>query len=275
VSADSDALLAVEKRVRERIAARVDRLATRAAVYIAKAITTVEHTSALDLLSLPEIADTIDELVTAAEADVSRLVSGAYAAAASLAAASAGRQLRTKITVPDGLGGYLGSVLDDVHRAFYRFQAETRALVTAAHDGITGPGAPKARAAAAKAAVLRAGHGLWVRTDAAGAVVVHRGFEDATLAIFARIAEDSPHLAVTKTWQVTSVKPCPACAALDGTTLPAGHEFDHTATTKPQARTPGVYHDLQSPPRHPNCRCRLVLGLPSKDDNEGKSAQTG
>lgn len=259
MSADSEALLAVEQRVRERIASRVDRLAARVSRHIAKAVVTVEHTSALDLLSDPDVHDTLEELIVAARADVTKLVRGAYGAAASLAAASAGRDLGTKISVPADLGEYLDSVLDDVSRAFFRFDTDLRTMVTAAHDGITGPGAARLRASAAKAAVVRAGHGLWIRTDAAGTVVVHRGFEDTTLAVFDRIARDSPGVVFTKTWRVTSDNPCPVCAALDGTTVPAGHEFDHTATTKPDAYTAGVYHDLQSPPRHPNCRCRLVV----------------
>lgn len=47
---------------------------------------------------------------------------------------------------------------------------------------------------------------------------------------------------------------CSGCLALNGTVVPIGTQFPHDAGG---LSTP-VYHDLIAPPRHPNCRCRLV-----------------
>lgn len=47
---------------------------------------------------------------------------------------------------------------------------------------------------------------------------------------------------------------CSACRALNGTVVPIGAEFDRQAG----GLTTRVYRDLIAPPRHPNCRCKLV-----------------
>lgn len=47
---------------------------------------------------------------------------------------------------------------------------------------------------------------------------------------------------------------CSACKALHGSIRPVLVEFSHSAGE----RSLRVYRDLLGPPRHPNCRCRLV-----------------
>lgn len=57
--------------------------------------------------------------------------------------------------------------------------------------------------------------------------------------------------------------PCLTCAALHGTVLAMSADFDPEHSYAPSP--PRVYRDLAGPPRHPNCRCRLVLVPDPKD----------
>lgn len=83
-------------------------------------------------------------------------------------------------------------------------------------------------------------------------------------------AVEETGIGIGKVW-VTRFGPgtCGACAALHGTLLPLGAEFDHDATTG--SRPLKVYLNLYAPPRHPNCRCQLVPWL-AGDDPGGLAA---
>lgn len=50
---------------------------------------------------------------------------------------------------------------------------------------------------------------------------------------------------------------CPICAALHGTIVAPGEDFDSTLTLK-GTYTPGTYASLPFPPRHPGCYCQIV-----------------
>lgn len=82
--------------------------------------------------------------------------------------------------------------------------------------------------------------------------VTNRAYTDAQTSV----RTDAP---VRKMWvaNFAAGPPCLTCSALHGATVALNEEFSHTQSfaTNP----PRVYQDLQGPPRHPNCRCRVVL----------------
>jgi hypothetical protein len=67
---------------------------------------------------------------------------------------------------------------------------------------------------------------------------------------------------------------CPTCAALHGTRRPLGQPFPKAAHFGDQA-PPRVYGaSLNHPPRHPNCRCRIVLHLSAFEGESGPTIAT-
>lgn len=147
--------------------------------------------------------------------------------------------------------GYLDAVLADVSAAFDTARVDLPESVRAAIDAGSDP------ADAADRAVRRLG----VRVYAAATVAVNRGYTEGQLAAHTTLAADAGYLGRVKRWEVTSDTPCPACAALHGSELGVDEPFDADAGSSGRWTAPRVYRDLQGPPRHPNCRCRLVLGL--------------
>lgn len=83
------------------------------------------------------------------------------------------------------------------------------------------------------------------------------GYSAAQRAAYARAAQEGGYT-VRLMW-VTHFRPgtCGTCAALHGTTVALGEEFDPEAHFG-AGRPPRPYGDFQGPPRHPNCGCRLV-----------------
>lgn len=133
---------------------------------------------------------------------------------------------------------YLDSVKADLARA------ADDSLGTLASEGIP-------------ADVLQRGVGdLKNRLQVASTVLTNRGYTDAAQAVY-RAAQAKNLVQLDKVW-VTNFTPttCPICASLHGTAIPMGMEFpDHDGEG---GRHVSVYRDLQGPPRHPNCRCRVV-----------------
>jgi hypothetical protein len=62
---------------------------------------------------------------------------------------------------------------------------------------------------------------------------------------------------------------CAWCRALHGMVLPLDQEFPHGGPLEGH-QPPKVYHSLLGPPRHPNCRCRIVL-VPLPGQSTGQS----
>lgn len=208
----------------------------------------------------------IDEIISSAEAH--RMLTDALAGASTAVqtAIRAGyragaRQARTEAGTDTGGTeaddtAYLDSILADVRTAFAAASIDIVDSVRAADDHTQDPAS---RVDTAEQATDRAVRRLNVRIAAAAVVAVHRGYTDAQVAGFARLGNTSPYLNLRKRWEVTSTSPCPACAGLHGSIVGVDEEFDHEASDDPGFAPPKVYRDLHGPPRHPNCRCRIVL----------------
>jgi hypothetical protein len=85
----------------------------------------------------------------------------------------------------------------------------------------------------------------------------HRAYNAAKLRAF-EVAMAKKGVTVRKVW-VTRFRPttCRTCAALHGTVRNLSEPFPTTAHMGP-GNPPNVYIDLNHPPRHPNCGCRVV-----------------
>lgn len=151
---------------------------------------------------------------------------------------------------------FLDNILADVAVAFRAAGVDIVDSVRANDDSNADAAA---RIQAGSEATDRAVRRLSVRITAAAAVAVHRGYTDTQLAIYAHLGAAAPYLSLRKRWVVTSTTPCPACSGLHDTAIGIDEEFDHDETDDPAFNPPRVYRDLQGPPRHPNCRCRIVL----------------
>lgn len=95
------------------------------------------------------------------------------------------------------------------------------------------------------------------RVQAGGVVASSRGFTERQMQAYERLAARDP--SVRKVWVANFVanEPCDMCRALHGTELLMGQSFNpHASFGRAPTR---IYRDLMGPPRHPNCRCRLVI----------------
>lgn len=97
------------------------------------------------------------------------------------------------------------------------------------------------------------------RAAVAAAVVANRAYTDQQLAMYKQTALANPDKTFEKVWATNpNSDPCPECIALDGTSVGLWDEFPFTKDL-------AVFQNDQSgPPRHPNCRCRLVLRVVDK-----------
>jgi hypothetical protein len=261
VSADSAALEALESRARTQVAGYLDAVTANVGAYLAQVVGKATGTGS-ELLSQQGVHQTLVSVLASAQGQVETVTRAGYVAAAQLGAVAAGRDLAALgHDVPDlgDLGGYLDSVLADVRTAFGAALFDIQTSVQAAFDGVQGDAAPAGRVLTTNTALGRAVARLRVRASATTVTALHRGFSDAQLAAHADYRSVNPFIPLSKRWQVTAADPCPACAALHGQTVPLSEEFDHRAGATAHYRPPRVYRDLHAPPRHPNCRCRLIL----------------
>lgn len=105
----------------------------------------------------------------------------------------------------------------------------------------------------------RARRRLELRGAQAASSAAARAHTEAQVTGASMMAAESPETAVWLVW-VTSFGPntCGMCAALHGTKVMIGEMFDGSRTfAKHAASSP--FGSLIGPPRHPNCRCRLVV----------------
>lgn len=92
------------------------------------------------------------------------------------------------------------------------------------------------------------------RAGLAAVSAANRAYTDMQLSVY----ESIPNRIVEKVWiTADDEKICPGCAALDGTVAGLDKEFPIPAGFKP-------YQDLQGPPLHVNCRCRIIDRLGEK-----------
>ncbi len=270
---DAEALRALEQRVVE--------LAERRIVPIAATVTAA-LTNALqvragrrvpfdvtEIFSRPDVDKALNLALSTAATGVSTVVTAGYWAG-----------VRTGVTRSLADLEALG-VTDESSAAPGPDGATVTAIVTRATDAITGsrleisntvrasidPIVNDAREAlttfvvlgVATAAIDKVVRRLAVVARVSAAIAVHRGYTDAQLAYFRQAVIDNTHLRLVKRWVTGPGDQCPACRALDGATAELSEAFDATATADPGFVTPRVYPDLLGPPRHPHCRCRLVI----------------
>jgi hypothetical protein len=166
---------------------------------------------------------------------------------------------------------YLEAVRGRVSLAFQQARGDLEASVRAAHGSLQPPpGPPQSpnpssalaalRAQASRVAFSRAVDRLALRSSLSASVSVQRGYSESQLTAARLLASAHPDLLVTKTWRSTSAEPCPFCVQLSGLALPLDQPFP-AAEPASGFSPPAVFHDLQCPPRHPNCRCRLVISV--------------
>lgn len=95
------------------------------------------------------------------------------------------------------------------------------------------------------------------RAGLAAVSAANRTYTDTQLAVYAAVAEKHKNRVVEKVWTTNKemgTAPCPFCTALDGTVVAIEQEFPLPAGLN-------LYRDLQGPPAHPNCRCRITSRL--------------
>lgn len=90
------------------------------------------------------------------------------------------------------------------------------------------------------------------RIQLSAGVAAQRGYTDQTIAAYTELEDFGYDL--RKVWVANFVdnSPCPSCVGLHGTSVGL-HEYFRDETG------PSIYRDLMGPPRHPNCRCKLVI----------------
>lgn len=162
-----------------------------------------------------------------------------------------------------GESAYRDSVLRDIDTMFAQARNDIRLSITEAFNAVEPDQyrlpIERVRALDSRLAVHNAVRRLSARAQAAASVVVTRAHAEAQLETYRAYQEQNPGQVLRKRWVALSVHPCPACRALHGTEMALDEEFDHTASTSQAFSLPRVYFNLLCPPRHPRCRCRLVL----------------
>lgn len=93
---------------------------------------------------------------------------------------------------------------------------------------------------------------LQLRIQASIGVGTQRGYTDAQLKGYKELQGFGYQL--RKVWWANFVgnTPCPMCASLHGQDVELDEDYGQGLGTK-------VYHNLEGPPRHPNCQCTLVV----------------
>lgn len=178
----------------------------------------------------------------------------AYQSGWDLGRTAAGEELQSlgvEFSLPDvSDSSFLNSLLGDLDRNFGRLEAEAAVRVRAIFEQDGGSGAAKVRAATDE--VVRLAQELSSRAGLSAQVAANRAYTDAQVGT----TTGSP---VYKMWVANFVqsKPCLTCLALHGTVIPLSDDFDGSRSYA--ASPPQVYGALSGPPRHPNCRCRLVI----------------
>lgn len=93
------------------------------------------------------------------------------------------------------------------------------------------------------------------RAGLAAVAAANRAYTDMQLAMYRAI--DADGIRIEKVWttnKTAPTPPCSKCMELDGTVVEINQEF-------PIPIGINAYVDLQGPPLHPSCRCRLIPRL--------------
>lgn len=162
-----------------------------------------------------------------------------------------------------GDSAYRDSVLRDINTMFLQARNDIRSSIAEAFNAVEPDQyrlpIERVRALDSRLAVHNAVRRLSARAQAAASVVVTRALAEAQLETYRTYQEQNPGQVLRKRWVALSAHPCPACRALHGVELDLDEEFDHTASTSQSFSLPKVYFNLLCPPRHPRCKCKLVL----------------
>lgn len=102
--------------------------------------------------------------------------------------------------------------------------------------------------------IARAVASMSHRAKMSASVAAQRGMSDGHMLTYKKA--DLPDAVWKKVWlaNFTNNSPCPTCTALHGIVVDLDDEFP-----APAGSGLAVYGDLSGPPRHPNCKCRLVI----------------
>ncbi len=112
--------------------------------------------------------------------------------------------------------------------------------------------------------IARLSSAMSTRASLSVSVALQRGLNDGHMFTYAG-RED---ITVKKVWLANfalNTPPCATCSALHGTVIAVDKEFP--AGLSYATNPPAVYQDLQSPPRHPRCRCLLIFMIEGRDDD--------
>lgn len=241
------ALRSIETRVRSAVRSVLARLAAAIKAIYEAVRELIRALTGAEAVSNHRFYTALTDALDSARASIEATLRAGWRTAAGLGAAATGPGPR----VDDG---YLRRVVDDLARIFTDLRQSLLERIRAAHDEHHGDHEAQRRAVGL--AVEHTTAQARTRTDAAAVVVVHRGYTAGQSA-----AHEHQHGAQggwRKIWQTTSQDPCPVCRALDGTAVEAAGVFDAHATLDTPGSAPPVFYDLTGPPRHPNCRCRLL-----------------
>lgn len=257
------ALITLESRVRQEVEDDITAAfkAIAATAVVAASAAPAPVMTGIALVSMASLHHAITSKLFAARENVAASIEAGYSAAAQLAhtklAAEFDDNYHVGGTLPE-LGDNIDRLLTDVDTMFGHAHTDIRDNIIAAYDGITGDDPTAARVVAVKQSLTDSEARLHQRAQAAATVAVHKGANDAQQAIFTQYQTDTHVTGLLKRWVTTSNEPCGMCRALNGTTVGVNADFDAAATTLDKDwRQP--WRGMQTPPRHPNCRCQLQL----------------
>ncbi len=169
--------------------------------------------------------------------ELENIVRAAYRTSAAVAAAHTASMSELPNWLPQGeifSTDYLQSLLKDVRRNLREYKKSERD--------------DKAR----RRHILRMQH--------SAGVAAQRGYTDSLIASSTELEDFG--FTLRKFWMANFINniPCPACRSLHGTEVGL-----HDAFPAPGSK-PGVYLNLQGPPRHPRCQCYLVILVVTLDN---------
>ena len=249
-------LATIEAKVRASIDAQLRELTSTYMVAYQTAVADTPRAAGVQITSRADLNTAMTAALTEAQTAVEAHVRAGWLAASALALHDDAGTYTTDVRALTETA-FLKSVLDDIGKAFAVAALVIVAMVRDSHDRSTDIVPGSARLALIRQTVDGAVRRLTVSTNAAISVAVYRGYTDMQLAMHAEFGET--YLGWKKRWLTTSAEPCPACVALDGTTVGVDEAFDADATSDPTFIPPRVYQDLLGPPRHPNCKCRIII----------------
>lgn len=255
--------------------------------HIAQVIKSNPQASLDSIMSRIDVQEHLSDSLNDAKNEIMEKVQVAFAEGAAIGRAQIEDELKTlglEADYPEiNNSQYLLSLVADIDKNFSTLQT---ALNMKLHEIFSEPeqefekgqNAPyetaKDRSQKAVAAITKLTAMMSSRAAASASVAVNRGYTEQQLAAYSALAKAYPNLVIKKVWTAnfTNNTPCPTCAALHGTAISITEVFVEKQSFG--LNPPKIYQDLQGPPRHPNCKCRLTIHVdlgnaPKKDTPAG------